>query len=268
MAASALDDADRKRIPVSAWLVGERIDLRAIDPARLVSRTPFTVRAGLRGLAVLYRYGAVVCFDLGREEEIAFLESIAGHVQAPFAERSGDAGELRIAPGEEERVEAGGTVVLHELSLERIQIVAEVLARSAVLAHYEARIGPTLEHIEPLVESLRRRGSVRPSSRKLLSQLGDVLLTEISMLGRAEIAEKPEITWERPALDRLYVRLAEEYELRDRDRAVVRKLELLSRTTSTLLDVLRNRRALSVEWYIVLLILVEIALALYERATS
>jgi uncharacterized Rmd1/YagE family protein len=263
--AEVLREQTRERIPVSAWLVGERIDVRAIDPTRLVARTPVTLRAGLHGLAVLYRYGAVVCFDLAPEEELALFDSIAAHVASPISERSSDAGEVRVAPAEEERVESGGAVVLRELSLERIQIVAEVLARSALLAHYEARINQTLERVEPVVERLRSSGRSGLASRELLSQLGDVLLTEMRMLGRAEVSEKPELTWDRPDLDRLYVRLAEEYELRDRDRAVGRKLELLSRTAGTLLDMLQTRRALNVEWYIVALILVELLLVLYDR---
>ena len=42
------------------------------------------------------------------------------------------------------------------------------------------------------------------------------------MVGRVEVAEKPEIVWDDPRLDRLYERLATEYELRDRDRALSR----------------------------------------------
>lgn len=42
-----------------------------------MARAPFTLRAGLCGLAALYRYGAVVCFDLTREEQLAFLNSFA-----------------------------------------------------------------------------------------------------------------------------------------------------------------------------------------------
>lgn len=259
-------DAARGHVPVSAWLVGERIDVRGVAPERVVARTPFTVRAGQRGLAVLYRYGAVVCFDLSSEEQLAFFDSIAGLVHGPFSERSSDAAELRVAPAEEERVEANGSVALRELSLERIQIVADVLARSALLAHYEARIRQTLERVEPVVEALRSSGRSRLRSRELLSQIGDALLTEMRMLGRAEVSEKPELTWDRPDLDRLYVRLAEEYELRDRDRAIGRKVELLSRSASTLLDVLQSRRALNVEWYIVALIVVELAIVLYEMA--
>jgi uncharacterized Rmd1/YagE family protein len=84
------------------------------------------------------------------------------------------------------------------------------------------------------------------------------------MVGRVEVTEKPEITWDRPVLDRLYDRLVTEYELRERDVTLTRKLEIVSRIAETYLELLQNRRSLRVEWYIVLLILVEILIYLYE----
>ena len=68
---------------------------------------------------------------------------------------------------------------------------------------------------------------------------------------------------EEGTLERLYVRLAEEYELRDRDRALDRKLDVISRTVETLLGLVQTRSSLRVEWYIVLLIVAELLLTTY-----
>lgn len=100
--------------------------------------------------------------------------------------------------------------------------------------------------------------------RELTRQIGDVLLTQTRTVGRVEITEKPEMTWDDPKLDRLYERLSMEYELRDRDVALSRKLDLIARTAQTYLDLLQNHQSLRVEWYIVVLILVEIVLILYD----
>jgi uncharacterized Rmd1/YagE family protein len=250
----------RGRVSISAWLIGERVDTRRIESG-VIARAPTTLEAGATGLAVVYRYGAVVVFGLPREAARAFLEQLAPFVHGALPEPSGDTGELRVAAEGEDRVEPDGVVALRQLELARLQIVAEALGRSALLAYYEARLAHSLERVEPLGASLRERGRVKLRSRRLLVELGDVLFTEMRMLGRAEVSEKPELTWDRLDLDRLYVRLAEAYELRDRDHAIGRKLELLTRTAATLLGLLQNRRSLTVEWYIVILIVVEMALA-------
>jgi required for meiotic nuclear division protein 1 len=59
------------------------------------------------------------------------------------------------------------------------------------------------------------------------------------------------------------MRLAEEYELRDRGRALDRKLEIVSRTVETLLSLVQTRSSMRVEWYIVLLIIAELLLTTY-----
>jgi uncharacterized Rmd1/YagE family protein len=112
-----------------------------------------------------------------------------------------------------------------------------------------------------LLGSLGPRTTAR---RDLLGQIGSVLHIQTRTVGRVEVTEKPEITWDRPDLDRLYERLAIEYELRDRDLALARKLEVISRTAETYQDLLQHRQTLRVEWYIVLLIVVEIVIILWE----
>ncbi len=59
------------------------------------------------------------------------------------------------------------------------------------------------------------------------------------------------------------MRLADEYELRDRDRALDRKLDIVARTVETLLGLVQTRSSLRVEWYIVLLIIAELLLTTY-----
>ena len=104
------------------------------------------------------------------------------------------------------------------------------------------------------------------TGRELLRHIGDVLATQHNMVGRVETGEKPELLWDHPELERLYARLAEEYELRERDRALDRKFDVISRTAETLLSVLQNRTALRVEWYILALIVAELILSIYPPA--
>ena len=84
------------------------------------------------------------------------------------------------------------------------------------------------------------------------------------MVGRVEVVNKPEMIWEQPHLERLYARLADEFEIRERHLALERKLELVARTAQTVLELLQNRRILRLEWYVLLLILIEVLLSLYQ----
>ncbi|UCF66416.1 MAG: RMD1 family protein, partial [Acidobacteriota bacterium] len=118
--------------------------------------------------------------------------------------------------------------------------------------------------VEPLAARMGRRVWARSKARELLRQMGDVLLVQHKMIGRVEVTEKPEITWEDPELECLCDRLQEEYDLSERDEALERKLELLYRTSESIHDLLQEKRSLRVEWYIVVLIAIEILISVYE----
>lgn len=90
-------------------------------------------------------------------------------------------------------------------------------------------------------------------------------MVEHKMVGRVEVAEKPDLLWDHPQLERVYARLVDEYELSERHRALEHKLELISRTAETVLGLVHANRSLRVEWYIVILILFDILLSLYEK---
>lgn len=253
----------KSAIEARVFFLGERIDLRALELGERVGVAPLTLTVSGGGCAVLFRYGAVVLFDVSAVEEKAFLASLEPLISEPFPHPEQDRVDMVIDTLRDERVE-GGIVQLREYSLERLQIVADVLAKSAVLAYYEASIAEAFDRIEPLAAELQRNGRGGRKAKDLLRHIGGALLVEHKMVGRVEVAEKPEILWERPEVERLYLRLADEYELRERHVALERKLDLIAKTAETLLDLLQHRRSLRVEWYIVILIVVEIGLTLYE----
>jgi uncharacterized Rmd1/YagE family protein len=97
----------------------------------------------------------------------------------------------------------------------------------------------------------------------LLQHIGGVLLIQHKMVGRVEVAEHPEVLWENPDLERFYARLETEYELRDRSRALDRKLDFIFRAAETLLRLVESRRTMRLEWYVIALIVLEVLLSLY-----
>ncbi|MCB9554865.1 MAG: RMD1 family protein [Deltaproteobacteria bacterium] len=244
-----------------AMFVGERIDVSELE--NLAAETPTVVPID-RGCAVLFRYGAVVFFDVAPAARLKFLSQITELISDPFAEPEQEEVILRVDPESVEHV-AGRVFFLRESSAERLQLVATVLGKSVVLGHYENSLATVFDRVEPLVTNLAQRGRAPWRSRRLLEHIADSLQIQHKMIGRAEVTEKPELLWERPHLERTYLRLADEFELYDRNLAIARKLALISSTAQTVLELLHNRRSLRVEWYIVILIVVEIVLTLSER---
>lgn len=248
-------------IAVRAVNLGERLHLRGLYESPL-EYSPLVQPAGERGLAMLFRYGVAVLFNLNEAEQKAYLKELKERVEKPYRrQETEDTRVLVSAPAE--GVSADG-ISLATLTLPRLQVVATVLARSVTLSWYESAIATSFDTIEPLARRLDQPRMSGRALKEVLRHIGGTLLVQQKMIGRVEIADKPDILWDQPELERLYARLEDEYELGERLATLERKLELIERTAETTLDLVQARRTLRVEWYIVLLIVFEVILTLYE----
>jgi required for meiotic nuclear division protein 1 len=240
--------------------VAERIEVRGIDP-RLSNHLPVTVAVGA-GCAMLFRSGAVVFFAVDTVAQERFLHDLTprihGRYQVPESERA----TIRI--GDADAVETDA-LVIKESSIERMQVIAEILAKSVVLARNEQEIGTAFDSIEPLAVAMKRAPRKLPWRHSdLVRHIGDAMLVEHQLVDRAEVLEKPELLWDRADLDRLYARLEDEYEIRERHLVLESKLSLVTTAARTMLELNQARRSLNVEYYILALIVVEVVLALYQ----
>jgi uncharacterized Rmd1/YagE family protein len=248
---------------VRAQYLGERLDLRTFENVNRLGASPLIIGAGAHGCVVLLRYGAVVFFGVEPIEEIAFLSHLRPFVGDPLGAPEIDEVVICVDPNKSEGFE-NQTILLHEMSTERLQAVAEILGKSVALSYYESQVSQAFDRIEPLANNLEQNGKGLANGKQLLRHSGGALLIQHKMVGRIEVGEKPELLWERPELERLYARLEDEYELKERHLAMERKLELISRTVEILLELFQSNRSLRLEWYVVGLILLEILLSLYE----
>ena len=146
-------------------------------------------------------------------QEVTFVDQLARLVGQPYAKRETEETRLRVEPAGEDRVE-GGEILLHEVTVESLQVIADVIAKSVVLGYYEASLAAVFDAVEPFALGLKKGGRTTPKDRDLLRYIGDTLLTQHKMVGRVEVGEKPDVLWDLPGLNRLFSRLEDEYELR------------------------------------------------------
>jgi uncharacterized Rmd1/YagE family protein len=246
-----------------AVLLGDRLDLKPLRDTEQLAAQPLTIAVAEQGIAVLFRYGAVVLFDTPPLAEVEFLRQLKPYLIDPFTVPELESLDISVAHDGKEGFEKNRLIV-QDTSIERLQVIADALAKSVALAEYERRIAATFDRIEPLAVELETGKGLDSRASELVRHIGRNLLVMTRMVGRVEVGEKPETLWDRPDLERLYLRLEDEYELRERQLALERKLDVIGRTVETVLDLLQTRRSLRVEWYIVILIVLEILLSLYE----
>ncbi|MGG6296028.1 RMD1 family protein [Leptolyngbya sp. AN02str] len=258
---------DKSAVRVRAMFLGECLDCGTLENTNVLAREPIVVPAGENGCAVLFGYGAAVLFGLEPIEEASFLSYLKPLIIEPFDTPETEEATLKLDPVGAGQVD-NGIIRLQEFTLERLQIVADVLAKSVVLAQYESGTANVFDQIEPFAASLQRTTKNDRAGKELLRQLGTTVAIQHKIVGRVEIIDKPELLWDSPTLERLYQRLENEYEIRERHTALERKLGLISNTAETVLDLLQHNSSLRVEWYVVVLIVVEIMLSVYDIVLS
>ena len=255
------------RITARAFFVAERINTAGLERGDVLSTAPLAFRVGDDGVAVLFRYGVVVLIGLNALEEDEFLRGLEHRMTGAFARREEEIALIELASEKEDQIPPGGPICLQSLSPERLILIAEALAKSVVLARHEREVSSVFEKTEPFAHELARSGRTVGGRRAILQQIGNALSVQHRVTGPVAVSEKPDILWDKPSLERLYARLEDEYELKERAEALNRKLKVVAETAQVLTDIIDTRRSLRLELIIVFLILFEVLITIYQLAS-
>jgi uncharacterized Rmd1/YagE family protein len=216
------------------------------------------------GQLFIYPFGAIVFHDLPpeqREAELARLRSVRPGLTTKVVRESFT---VREEPGA--RVEiVNGTLVVDSFGPGRVAVVALIVAQSAAMEYYERIVEELFARTHALVEPLEKHGSVPLRTRRLHQFIGQAISTRSEVFTVLTLLDKPDATWDDPALDRIYDDLRAEFDLIDRYGALEQKLRSVQEALELVLDVARDRRMWLLELFIGILIVFEVLLELWRR---
>lgn len=251
-----------------ALMMGDRINAAGLEIGTLVSSAPAAFRVQ-NGMAVIFRYGVVVLIGLLPSEEKLLIDNLKPRVTGELSPFEEETAQAQLCKDEDaEIIQPGGPICLAKFSEERLLLVADALAKSTALARDERRVAAVFDVIEPFARELAERGRTPRHRRGILQLIGNALLVQQRVAGRVAVSEKPDVLWEKPELDRLYARLEDEYELKERLDTLERKLTAISETANALTDIIDTRRSLRLELAVVVLIVIEIAIGCWQVFAS
>jgi uncharacterized Rmd1/YagE family protein len=248
------------RITVRALLLGDRIETVGLERKDVLSTVPLAFRAGEHGVVALFRYGVAVLVGMSPLEEEEVIARLDGRIISPLKVREEESVQIEIAPDKDEQVTPSGLIVVKSLTNEHTLLIADALATSVILAHDEKNVAAVFDVIQPIAQELAQNGRPPGGRRAILKHIGNALLVQHRVSGLVAVAEKPDVLWERPVLERFYARLEDEYELKERADVLTRKLTVISDSAKAFADIIDTERAARLELIIVVLIVVEIAI--------
>ncbi|MBL8566287.1 MAG: RMD1 family protein [Hyphomicrobiaceae bacterium] len=256
---------DRPDITIRAIQLGERIELKGLEREDTFSKNPLAYRTPSGGIVALFKTGAVVFIAMTPPEEEAMIPSIMPRVAGALTERESETAHVLVRGQSDDLVTSSGMIQLRTTDDNRLLLVAEALAMSVAMAYDERRIAKAFERIAPVAQSLSARRLPAGSQSNYLEQIGEALTIQQRLADRVDLDDKPDVLWDHPELERLWIKLVDEYDLPARGRAIGRKLEVIQETSDTMTELLATRTSHRLEWYIIVLIAIEILLGLYDR---
>ena len=248
-----------------ALLVGDRIDTAGLERPDTLSQAPLAFRTGAGGMVALFRFGVAVMVGLSPLEEEDLLGQLRSRIAGARARGDDETATLADRADGDEPVEAGRPDPHQE------PVARAISGRSPTRWRNRWRWRATSARSTGCSTSSSRSRCSSPSSgrppfnrRAMLQLIGQALLAQHRVSGRVAVEEKPDVLWDRPDLERLYARLEDEYELKERAGTLKRKLEVIVETAHALTDIMDANRATRLEATVAILIVAELLVSLVQ----
>lgn len=211
----------------------------------------------------LYRFGTVVFFNIPTEEHLGILSQIGiNPINRNRITEDDDIArddfQLKVEPGAAIKVEFNA-VTIPELSINRLEIIAQVLGQSNAMELIEWEVQDFIAESERMTKVFKQPAWFVSGERlKLLEFLGEGLSTRHKIVTQLSLLNLPDKTWESEELYALYMGLYKMFDFEQRVTSVDKKLEISSDVTEYLLEIHHNTRSEILEIIVVILILFEV----------
>lgn len=247
---------------LAAALVGSEV-VRDQDKDRLIAR--FGPVNGAPRLIFLYDFGAAVFVGFEAAACQAFVQALIARLppepHAPLTEEF----LVDVRPGETAAV-LFDRAVIPEASLPALDIICLLLAQSVVMDYYEEDVDEIIARTDKMTRALHATGRIPGRGRVLGQFIGNCMTTRNEIVESLALFDKPESTWDDPQLDHLYNALRIELEIDDRFRALEKRLAVIQDNLVLFLELQQARSSWRLEFIIVLLIVFEIFLSLWNMS--
>lgn len=250
---------------VEAYSFESIFDLGKIAPlvggAPTLLKTQLVSRLPGDGVVYAFDFGALVFFRVPRAEVDRVVRAVsAAHPSEPHAPLRE---ELLVEIDADKAVTVSfDRILVPELSEPIMEVIARVLAQSVAIDYYEEDVQAVLARISEIAGEVGKKGRPRGRTRDLVRFVGAATASQVEIAGAIALLDKPDISWEDEAADRLHDKLRAHLEITERYRALETKLMLVRESMQLFLELVAGRRTLVLETTVVLLIFVEIVLGI------
>jgi uncharacterized Rmd1/YagE family protein len=211
--------------------------------------------------AFIFGYGTVVMWGLTNSEEEEVLTMLRSHQEGAYENPEREI--MAYSYGKKAGV-VDDCIILPTTNFSAKLAFSHGLAQSVKLAVFEGIVKKTIDTTRAIPVQLSRHGRIPLSKKEIQRKIGELFIERSSINLHFDVLDVPEYFWEHSDLEPLYTIIATHLDLETRVEVLNRRLDIIHDLFEVLSNELNHQHASRLEWIIIILILIEVALSLLK----
>ncbi len=213
----------------------------------------------------MYNFGSLVFINMAFNEiqdMVKYLKTIDKTMKIDDIQKFSDDYRLEIRADYEYSL-GNETMTASLFEKYYIDIISMILAKSISLEMVEYETDKLLDNIEDVIGFLEQ-GKLNMSDKQLAKTTAKVIRFKYNTISNLMLFEKPSAAWNNEDIEKFFMEMMNLFDIEDRYSKITRKTEILRNITEVFGSLSHEKRATKLEVIVVLLILFEVILALFE----
>lgn len=258
-----------RELQVRAYYAGNELKLAEIDKKTelqpIVRKRDFLLyELSSETYVFVYSFGVWVFIGYDPKLEKAYIKKYARFISEPQEKLLVEEYAIGIEETLEKESVEFDRVKFRSLELDKIILLAEVLAQTVAMDHFDALSNEMSGRLEKVNIGLSTRGKLLAKAGSIARLIATNNLILQLIISRLSILDAPEVAWEKEEYDHLYKSLRSQFDLDDRFKTIEAKLNFIQNNSVFFLDLLEGRRSERLEVAILIVIVFETLLVFLE----
>lgn len=155
-------------------------------------------------------------------------------------------------------------VILRSIDKMVVFIISIVLAQSVGLRYYENLINKKIEELNDIYWEISKKGKLKLKRKRFIEMVAETSMMLHEIMNELSLLEKPLIVWENERLEKLFEDLRYIFEIDVRFENILIKIEQMKSDLERLINIIGMKNTEKLEKIIIILILIEVILFIYE----
>lgn len=216
-------------------------------------------------LVYIYYFGSLVFINMEHHETmdiVNYLKNIDSNLKNNFPDQYIDEYRLEI-DDKYDYMLYNDLMTAPKFMPYYLDILSLVLAKSTSLRKIETDADKLLDNIEDIINYLDK-GKFNISDEQIAKISAQVLRFKYHTISNLMILDKPRTAWDNEDIENFFIKVTELFEFADRYQKITRKSEMLQDITDVFASLTHERRGTKLEIMVIILILFELILGLFE----